>query len=94
MKLDDCDIEAGDAVYDLFFGDGRVKNITADGHAVVVFGTRMFTYDGRGVGAHGHKSLYWHNPILLVPMKDEREWSLQRRLNTAIANELRPGQGA
>ncbi|SIO50629.1 hypothetical protein SAMN05444172_2589 [Burkholderia sp. GAS332] len=93
MRLDGEVLEVGDPVYDLYFGDGRVKSVTADNHAVIVFGGRMFTYDERGVGQHGKRSLYWHNPILLVPMKDERSWSLQRRLNMAIAGELRPGQG-
>lgn len=93
MRLDGEVLEVGDAVYDLYFGDGRVKSVTADNRAVVVFGGRMFTYDERGVGQHGKRSLYWHNPILLVPMKDEQSWSLQRRLNMAIASELRPGQG-
>ncbi|WP_333679886.1 hypothetical protein [Dyella sp.] len=94
MKLDGYDVEAGDPVYDLFHGEGRVKSVTADGHAVVVFGGRFMTYDDRGIGQHGRRSLYWHNPILLTPMKDEAAWNLQRRLNQAIAAELRPGLGA
>lgn len=92
MRLDGYEVDPGDPVYDLFFGDGRVANITADGRAVVAFGPRVFTYDERGVGQHGRRSLYWHNPVLLVPMKSEASWSLQRRLNMAIAGELRPGQ--
>ena len=91
MKLDGFDVEAGDAVYDLLHGDGRVKSVTVDDHAVVVFGQRFLTFDDRGIGPHGRRSLYWHNPILVVPMKDEAAWSLQRRLNAAIAAELRPG---
>ncbi|MDR6384944.1 hypothetical protein [Paraburkholderia caribensis] len=81
MRLDGYDVTAGDAVYDLYFGDGRVHSVTADGHMVVTYGNRMFTYDGRGIGQHGRRSLYWHNPVLVIPAKDEREWSLQKRLN-------------
>ncbi|MEB2499546.1 hypothetical protein [Burkholderia cenocepacia] len=91
MKLDGYDALPGDAVYDLYFGDGRVHSLTADGQAVVSFGNRTFTYDDRGVGQHGRRSLYWHNPILVVPMKSEREWQLQRSLNAAISSVLRPG---
>ncbi|MBN3777431.1 hypothetical protein G3O06_07685 [Burkholderia sp. Ac-20345] len=91
MKLDGYDVEPGDYVYDLFFGDGMVKNLTADGRAVVAFGPRTFTYNEAGVGQHGRRSLYWHNPILLVPMKDEAAWDMQRNLNQAIAQCLRPG---
>ncbi|SAK62581.1 hypothetical protein AWB76_03272 [Caballeronia temeraria] len=92
MRLDGYPVEAGDRVYDLFFGDGVVKNLLPDGRANVAFGVRSFTYDERGVGQHGRRSLYWHNPIILVPQKDDAQWALQRRLNTAIANELQPGR--
>ncbi|OLL27460.1 hypothetical protein BTH42_31945 [Burkholderia sp. SRS-W-2-2016] len=91
MRLDGFEVLVADPVFDLFFGDGRVHSITADDQAVISFGNRMFTYDSRGIGQHGRRSLYWHNPVLLVPMKNEREWSLQRRLNAAISAELRPG---
>ncbi|NML34525.1 hypothetical protein [Paraburkholderia antibiotica] len=91
MKLDGYDVDPGDLVYDLFFGDGIVRNLTADGRAVVAFGPRAFTYNESGVGQHGKRSLYWHNPILLVPMKSETQWGLQRALNQAIAQTLRPG---
>lgn len=94
MRMDGFEVKAGDAVYDLFQGDGRVASVTADSHAVVVFGARSLTFDERGIGQHGRRSLYWHNPVLVVPMKDEAMWSLQRRLNAAIAAELRPGFGA
>ena len=94
MKLDGFDVEPGDPVYDLFFGDGMVKSLTADDRAVVQFGQRVFTYDSRGVGQHGRRSLYWHNPIVLVPMKDDKGWSFQRRVNAAVAGVVRPGEVA
>ncbi|CAE6958786.1 hypothetical protein [Paraburkholderia domus] len=92
MRLDGYEVLAGDPVYDLYFGDGRVHSLTADDQIVVSYGSRMFVYDERGIGQHGRRSLYWHNPILVVPMKDERMWSLQRRLNATIADALRPGE--
>jgi hypothetical protein len=92
MRLDGAIIEVGDPVYDLYFGDGRVHSLTADDQAVVTFGSRMFTYDERGVGQHRRRSLFWHDPILLIPQKDEREWSLHKRLNRVIADALRPGE--
>ncbi len=91
MRLDGYEVAAGDPVYDLYFGDGRVHSVTADEHMVVTYGNRMFTYDGRGIGQHGRRSLYWHNPILVIPAKEEREWSLQKRLNANIYDALNPG---
>lgn len=81
----------GDKVYDLFFGYGHVKSFTGDDKAVVSFGARAFAYTSDGIGQHGRRSLYWHNPILTVPMKDDAKWEMQKSLDMAIARCLRPG---
>jgi hypothetical protein len=91
MKLDGFDVLLGDSVYDLFFGVGHVRNLTSDGRAVVSFGARAFTYNNAGVGQHGRRSLYWHDPVQIIPMKDEAQWSLQRQINQAVSGVLRPG---
>lgn len=93
MFLDGFEVERGDSVYDLYLGVGTVKQITGEDKIEVVFGRQHWTYDHRGVGRHGRRSLYWRNPILFTPAKDDEKWNLQVALSQAISNALRPGGG-
>lgn len=87
MQLDGDEVAVGDRVYDTYLGDGIVKNMTADKRIVVVFsGTRMFTYDSRGISTTGRKTLYWHNPVFMTPRKNEVHWDYQKKLCKVVSD--------
>lgn len=93
MQLDGDEIEVGDRVYDTYLGDGIVKTITPDTRIVVVFaGTRMFTYDARGISTTGRKTLYWHNPVFMIPRKNEIQWDYQKKLCKVISDFMHHNQ--
>ncbi|RQH06636.1 hypothetical protein [Paraburkholderia dinghuensis] len=67
--LDGDRVMAGDTVWDLLLGAGRVEEVTPDGGFSVRFGTRRtlrYTQDGYFVGV---KRVYWFNPVITTPRK-------------------------
>jgi hypothetical protein len=77
-------VNVGDFVYDLILRTGRVTGITPQGSIEAVFGARTVTYSAGGFLA-GAKRLYWHDPVLIVPKKDDAEnLNTYRRLIAAV----------
>ena len=77
MRLDGEDIIVGDSVYDLGFGSGKV--IEVGDKIRVRFNSlkQTFSYDGRGMRrAVKMRQLYFHNPIIAVPAKDDKDFSI------------------
>ena len=75
MKLDGYDLLVGDKVFDLVFGPGRVDRITeGENRFWVVIGNRNECYDNKGNGRFGVRTLYWRDPIIVPPCKNDRTW--------------------
>lgn len=84
--MDKSLVAVGDPVYDLAFGAGKVTEVQEnEQRLVVVFGERRFSYNALGVGHFPTRTLYWRNPIIGVPPKDQVRWELYRRLCNAIS---------
>ena len=78
----------GDLVYDIVQGYGQIVD-TAFNDIVVRFdnGIRI-TFDKDG-NYGGVRRLYWHNPIVIEPTKDNRLWQTMRDCLLSIHSYLR-----
>lgn len=78
----------GDRVYDIVQGYGQIVD-TAFGDIVVRFdnGIRI-TFDKDG-NYGGVRRLYWHNPIVVEPTKDNKLWQTMRDCLLSIHSYLR-----
>lgn len=78
----------GDRVYDIVQGYGQIVD-TAFGDIVVRFdnGIRI-TFDKTG-SYGGVRRLYWHNPIVVEPTKDNKLWQTMRDCLLSIHSYLR-----
>ena len=88
--LDNDPVEVGDKVYDLVFGTGEVSELKVDGRFRVRFATGAHVYDRTGIRVDANnRTLFWHNPVVTVPQKDDTHWSVARRLCEAMIAELK-----
>lgn len=91
-ELDGYEVNLGDTVFDVVYGMGTVKELLADGRFRVYFaGKNRFVYgsDGRRVDAKTRRTLYWHDPVIAVPAKDDISWTKLRQLATALIEVMR-----
>lgn len=87
--LDSENIEVGNQVYDVVFGNGTVSQTRIDGSFVVSFAGRgkLIVYSAAGKSRHNNmRTLYWHNPIVLIPMKAEASWVKLGKMFKALAD--------
>jgi hypothetical protein len=82
--LDGFVVEVGDTLYDLLLNQQGAVIMSASGQVTLDFGLgRILTYSGNGEFA-GRRRLYWRNPILTLPEKDDTQWQLLQAVVTAI----------
>lgn len=94
-SLDGEPVIVGDTVYDMVWGPGSVTQLHMSGNFVVRFGgTRTATFTSLGVNSrYPGRTLFWHDPIIVWPMKRESRWLLVRQLVTNIADTVRGWAG-
>ena len=85
--LNNENVLIGDRIYDIARGTGQVVD-TSFGDIVVRFddGIRI-TFDKNG-NYGGVRRLYWHNPIVIEPTKENTKWSTLVDCIKSIANYL------
>lgn len=93
MYLDKEKVEVGDKVYDIKFGGGEVTDISESLNAFTVqfsdpSAQLIFKPDGRLNNAK-RRTLYWHNPIVVIPTKGEKSWHALRSLCVSAAQTVR-----
>lgn len=85
-------INIGDIIFDVSAtrGIGRVVNLTRKG-IEVQFGNGgpriMYKEDGAQLGK-SRATLFWRDPILIVPIKSEPLWEHQKKVAIAIRDAL------
>lgn len=70
-------VVVGDHVFDVSAtrGPGVVTNVT-DSSLEVVFGNITVVYDNTGIQrGKNRRTLYWRDPVIVVPLKSEAKWS-------------------
>lgn len=81
MYLDESPIFPNDLVYDIIYGQGKVEKILPlENKVLVSFGQRTMGYRNDGSGPFSVRTLYWHNPIMGAPPKDEKAFEFYRTL--------------
>ena len=91
-KLHNEPIRVGDMVFDVSAtrGHGKVINITKRG-LEVQYGTAgariMYREDGVQLG-RSRPTLFWRDPIIVYPVRDETLWEHQKRVAIEIREIL------
>lgn len=90
MVLDGDKVAAGDSVYDVAMAEsGTVARVTTRGDIEVRFSRgRIARYGPNGMFA-GVKRLYWHNPVIEIPRKNDRRVRLVAALLTTLRTHLK-----
>lgn len=77
VMISNENVSVNDKVYDIVYGYGQVVD-TKFGDIVVRFNNGMrITFDKTG-SYGGVRRLYWHNPIVVEPTKDNKLWQTMR----------------
>lgn len=80
-------VTVGDTVFDTSVtrGLGKVFNVLNDSIEVHFESGNRATYNTNGVQrGKSRVSLFWHDPVFLVPMKSEKYWALQREISKSM----------
>ena len=90
-SLDGEAVGVGDSVYDMVWGPGTVAQLHVSGNFVVRFaGTRTATFTSAGVNTrYPGRTLFWRDPIVAVPTKDEARWTLIHQLVSGVVASVR-----
>lgn len=93
MQLDGSSIVEGDVVYDILYGPGTVVQILPADRCLVRFaaagGQKSISYSSGGVSPRfPARTLYWHNPVIVIPSKREARWGSLRAAMTALRDAL------
>lgn len=78
----------GDRVYDVVQGYGQIVDTTFGDIAVRFDNGIRITFDKTG-SYGGVRRLYWHNPIVVEPTKDNRLWQTMRDCLLSIHSYLK-----
>lgn len=91
-RLHNEPVRVGDIVFDVSAtrGLGKVVNLTKKG-IEVQFGNEgpriMYKEDGAQLG-RSRSTLFWRDPIIIVPYKGEKLWDHQKNVAIAVRDAL------
>lgn len=77
VVMDNHGVAVGDKVYDVRYGAGKVAGTDPTTNSIMVdFESPKTQLVFSNTGRHGsnRRSLFWHNPIVAPPPKDEWRW--------------------
>lgn len=87
-QFDGADIHQQDRVYVVGLGPATVIDVKANGFRIRVAGrTRKVNFQGVASG-DSYQSVFWKNPIIAKPAKNNMLWSQQAKLALAAMNAL------
>ena len=89
--LDGYDVNIGDKVFDVAHGIGDVMEMLVEDRFRVRFATgQYFAYDSTGTTKrYPRRTLYWHDPVISLPHKDDTKWSAAAAIGRAVVDQLR-----
>jgi hypothetical protein len=92
MLMDGDAIAVGDGVYDMLYGAGVVMEVLPQDRFRVKFQSKPYglVFASNGVGVrYSHRTLFWHDPIIVVPTKNAGLWGLIRPVVTSFVSAAR-----
>jgi len=76
MRLDGSVVKVGDRVHVLGRGEGKVTEAVSTSCVVTQPNGVFFRYSDNGVqNGSTHRTLYWRDPVVIAPLKDEEGWN-------------------
>lgn len=80
-------ISVGDKVYDLVHGFGSVTS--ASSTLMADFGGMQYAFDANGFSRRtGRQTLFFHNPVAVIPPKDKVKWDKLSSVLVAVQNAV------
>lgn len=83
-------VSVGDKVYDVTQGYGDVISTMYDNIQVHFKTGVRISFDSTGHYA-GVRRLYWHNPVVIEPSKDNHLWQSLANIMSTVYNLLKKG---
>ena len=93
--LDGENVSLHDNTYDVVYGAGIVVQVLTEARFRVYFAPsgKTITYDSLGTSYKlGVRTLYWKNPIVTIPPKNDAKWALILVLLSDISARVRAWQ--
>jgi hypothetical protein len=91
--MDGAEVYIGDSMHDMQFGRGRVVEILSNNRVILNFAptNRRYTFNTLTGCMNGRqfRTLFWQDPVLAVPVKDDAQWVLMRNICTSVVNSFR-----
>lgn len=81
--MDGAEVHIGDTVYVLGIGAGTVSSVRDDGgFTVKTAGGEAYYRAGGFVG--NQRRVFWHDPMIIVPPKDNRLWETYKAMTKNV----------
>jgi hypothetical protein len=81
MNFQGAELSVGDKLHDIVDGPVTVVELMPDGFRATKGGnpntSRVFDYNGKLCGRRQRPTLFWHDPIALIPRKNAHAWLAQ-----------------
>ena len=93
QQLDGFDVELGDRLYDIYLEKWLTVTQLYSNRFMTSYGAARGpvtgTYNYQGVAARHHaRTLYWHDPRLVIPAKGQENWDAQRQTLRSILSQV------
>jgi hypothetical protein len=94
VQMDGDTVVVGDTVFDIVYGPGAVEQLMPADMFQVRFssttGTKSVSYKGTGKSNRfPTRTLYWKDPFLIAPTKNEARWVGIRQVMLAVLAAMR-----
>lgn len=87
-SLDNEPVLLNDLVFDMMYGKGEVVSFDDNAMQVLFANGRKITYDTTG-HLNGIRRVYWHNPLIITPPKDETKWNAFLHVIVGVYNFMK-----
>lgn len=89
MLLDEYPVNKGDALFDIILGWGVATSVS-DASVDVKFGVRTLVYNSKGgtIMYQLRRTLYWSDPVVMIPPKNAQRAALIRGLCLDISRRV------
>jgi hypothetical protein len=94
VMLDNDPVRVGDVVHDITYGTGRVTELFNENATFRVLfsahNNRQIVYSRYGTSRVSFgRTLYWHDPIMVIPRKSEINWMKVRAVCVTVYNAMK-----
>lgn len=89
MNLDSSPVNVGDSLYCTVLGPG-VAEVVGPSTVAMRFASsgQLTQYDDGGIGPWRRRTLYWADPVVFIPPKDQNAWNQTKALLLALRDFL------